>query len=87
VHQIYAVQLHSVYRNQLPIYRTVESHFRLIVSLNDRYRYLVGFHWGEGNLETTSCYTSRGTNILDLTDGLLCVCVCGGGGFKARQRR
>jgi len=44
VHQIYAVQLHSVYRNQLPIYRTVESHFRLIMSLNDRYRYLVGFH-------------------------------------------
>jgi len=33
VHQIYAVQLHSVYRNQLPIYRTVESHFRLIMSL------------------------------------------------------
>jgi len=44
VHQIYAAQLHSVCRNQLPIYRTVESHFRVIMSLNDRYRYIVGFY-------------------------------------------
>jgi len=36
-------------------------------------------------LETTSWYTSHDINTLDLTDGLLCVCVFVG--FKVRQRR
>ena len=27
-------------------------------------------------METTSCYTSGETNILDLTDGLLCLRAC-----------